>query len=63
MSRLEHRYENACFAELKARGDFPYLSRPEEASLLIKQVVSQQVTLFVEVHMRRFGAGAFRKRS
>lgn len=29
--QLVWRYENACFAELKARGDFPYLSRPEEA--------------------------------
>ncbi|CAE7707561.1 spg21 [Symbiodinium pilosum] len=39
-------YKGASFAELKSRGDFPYLSRPEE------------VTLFVEVHMRRFGAFA-----
>ncbi|CAJ1358115.1 unnamed protein product [Effrenium voratum] len=41
--QLRIQYGGASFAELKSRGDFPYLSRPEE------------VTLFIEVHMRRFG--------
>ncbi|CAE7514058.1 spg21 [Symbiodinium natans] len=44
--QLKILYKGASFAELKSRGDFPYLSRPDE------------VTLFVEVHMRRFGAFA-----
>lgn len=44
--QLKLLYRGASFAELKSRGDFPYLSRPDE------------VTLFVEVHMRRFGAFA-----
>ncbi|CAE7246707.1 spg21 [Symbiodinium necroappetens] len=44
--QLKLLYKGASFAELKSRGDFPYLSRPDE------------VTLFVEVHMRRFGAFA-----
>lgn len=42
--QLKLMYQGACFAELKSRGDFPYLSRPEE------------VTLFIEVHMRRCSA-------
>eukprot|EP00438_Fugacium_kawagutii_P002920 Skav230087 [mRNA] locus=scaffold2569:395550:408164:- [translate_table: standard] len=44
--QLKLMYQGSCFAELKSRGDFPYLSRPEE------------VTLFIEVHMRRCGGVA-----
>lgn len=40
---LRQRYPQARLAQLKACGDFPYLSRPEE------------VTLFVEVHLRSLG--------
>merc|ERR1711972_106410 len=40
-------YPEARLAQLKAGGDFPYLSRPEEA------------TMFIEVHMRSAGAGIF----
>jgi len=40
---LRQRYPYARLAELKADGDFPYLSQPEE------------VTLFVEVHLRSVG--------
>eukprot|EP00928_Gymnodinium_smaydae_P032193 TRINITY_DN23380_c0_g1_i1.p1 TRINITY_DN23380_c0_g1~~TRINITY_DN23380_c0_g1_i1.p1 ORF type:complete len:396 (+),score=78.17 TRINITY_DN23380_c0_g1_i1:131-1189(+) len=42
---LRQRYSSSRFAQLKARGDFPYLSSPEE------------VTLFLEVHLR--GVGCF----
>lgn len=45
-AELRQRYPNARFAELKASGDFPYLSGAEET------------TLFVEVHMRRLGVSA-----
>mmetsp|Transcript_8164 Transcript_8164/g.19120 ORF Transcript_8164/g.19120 Transcript_8164/m.19120 type:complete len:337 (-) Transcript_8164:36-1046(-) len=44
--QLKMTYKGARFAELKSKDDFPYLSRPDE------------VTLFVEVHMRRLGAFA-----
>jgi len=43
---LRVRYPDARSALLKATGDFPYLSHPDEA------------TLFVEVHMRRTGVFA-----
>eukprot|EP00929_Paragymnodinium_shiwhaense_P057180 TRINITY_DN28617_c0_g1_i2.p1 TRINITY_DN28617_c0_g1~~TRINITY_DN28617_c0_g1_i2.p1 ORF type:complete len:188 (-),score=39.21 TRINITY_DN28617_c0_g1_i2:301-864(-) len=42
---LRHRYPHARLAQLKAGGDFPYLAFPEE------------VTLFLEVHLR--GCDAF----
>jgi len=41
--QLRQLYPGARLAQLKAGGDFPYLSRPDEA------------TLFVEVHMRGVG--------
>lgn len=41
-------YRSAKVAQLKASGDFPYISRPEE------------VTLFIEVHMRSVGVGVSR---
>lgn len=43
--QLRGLYQNCRVAQLKGTGDFPYLSRPEE------------VTLFIEVHMR--GVGVF----
>jgi len=43
---LRHQYPLARVAQLKSGGDFPYLSRPED------------VTLFIEVHMRGLGAWA-----
>lgn len=43
---LKRRYADARVAELKAGGDFPFLSGPEE------------VSLFVEVHMRKLGVFA-----
>jgi len=41
---LKNRYPSARVAQLKALGDFPYLSCPAE------------VTLFIEVHLRKVGA-------
>eukprot|EP00927_Polykrikos_kofoidii_P009871 TRINITY_DN14141_c0_g1_i1.p1 TRINITY_DN14141_c0_g1~~TRINITY_DN14141_c0_g1_i1.p1 ORF type:complete len:358 (+),score=49.42 TRINITY_DN14141_c0_g1_i1:185-1258(+) len=41
---LRQRYPAARLAQLKGRGDFPYLALPEE------------VTLFVQVHLRALGA-------
>lgn len=41
--QLRGLYPGARIAQLKATGDFPYLSRPDE------------VTLFIEVHLRSAG--------
>lgn len=43
---LRHRYASCRMAEMKSGGDFPFLSHPDE------------VTLFVEVHMRGIGVFA-----
>eukprot|EP00933_Yihiella_yeosuensis_P043785 TRINITY_DN38744_c0_g1_i1.p1 TRINITY_DN38744_c0_g1~~TRINITY_DN38744_c0_g1_i1.p1 ORF type:complete len:371 (+),score=56.20 TRINITY_DN38744_c0_g1_i1:42-1154(+) len=42
--QLKHMYHDARFVQLKASGDFPYLSKPDE------------VSLFIEVHMRACNA-------